>query len=136
MQSPSRGFRVRQIMISCLVLLAVVTLGVPIGTGGVGFGQMRQRGNPQNVPLVPGETRTHEDQSPFRAAMIRRQKKALMKQNFEKMKRDSDKLVELSKSLQEYISKSNPDELSIRVIKTARKAEKLAKRIQKEAKGY
>ena len=68
--------------------------------------------------------------------MIKKQKKELLKQNFEKMKSDAGELVELSKSLQADLDKSNENVLSLRVVDRAEKIEKLARRIKEMARGY
>ncbi len=68
--------------------------------------------------------------------LSKKQKKDLLKDNFEKMKRDADELAELAKSLQEDLDKSNENVLSLRVVDRAEKIEKLAKRIKGMARGY
>ena len=68
--------------------------------------------------------------------LSKKQKKDLLKDNFEKMKRDADQLAELAKSLQEDLDKSNENVLSLRVVDRAEKIEKLAKRIKGMARGY
>jgi len=68
--------------------------------------------------------------------MARRQKKDLLKSNFAKMKSDADELLELSKSLQADLDKSNENVLSLRVVDRAEKIEKLAKKIKELARGY
>jgi hypothetical protein len=69
-------------------------------------------------------------------ALTRKQKKELLKQNFEKMKRDADELATLAKALQEELAKSNENVLSFQVVTRAEKIEKLAKRIKSTARGY
>lgn len=66
----------------------------------------------------------------------RKQKRDLLKLNFEKMKRDADELADLAKSLQEDLSKSNENVLSLRIVEKAEKIEKLAKKIKNVARGY
>jgi len=63
-----------------------------------------------------------------------KQKKELLKANFEKMKKDADDLATLAKSLQEDIAGSNENVLSLKVVDKAEKIEKLAKRIKDVAK--
>ena len=84
-----------------------------------------QQGRSQQVP-PPGEA----------PPLTKKQKKDLLKGNFEKMKRDADELAELAKSLQEDLDQSNENVLSLRVIDKAEKIEKLAKRIKGTARGY
>lgn len=68
--------------------------------------------------------------------LTRKQRKDLLKHNFEKMKRDADELVDLAKALQDELSKSNENVLSLQVVNQAEKIEKLAKRIKNAARGY
>jgi len=72
----------------------------------------------------------------FPPEMVKKQKKELLKQNFEKMKSDADELVELSKSLQTDLDKSNENVLSLKVVDRAEKIEKLARKIKELARGY
>ena len=72
------------------------------------------------------------DQAP---PLTGKQKQDLLKSNFEKVKRDADDLVVLAKSLQEDLSKSNENVLSLKVVEKAEKIEKLARRIKTTAKG-
>lgn len=68
--------------------------------------------------------------------LSRKQKKDLLKYNFEKMKRDADDLAALAKSLQKDLEKSSENVLSLQVVEKAEKIEKLAKRIKGAARGY
>ncbi len=90
----------------------------------------------------PGQLRRASQQNPGPTEpapptpLSKKQKKDLLKDNFEKMKRDADELAELAKSLQEDLDKSNENVLSLRVVDRAEKIEKLAKRIKGMARGY
>ena len=64
-----------------------------------------------------------------------KQKQAILKSNFEKMKRDVEDLNVLAKSLQVEIDKSNENVLSLKVVEKAEKIEKLARKIKEVAKG-
>ena len=81
------------------------------------------------MPLPP-----HEEEPG--AQITRKQKRDLLKQNFEKMKRDAEELATLAKALQEELAKSNENVLSFQVVTKAEKIEKLAKRIKSTARGY
>ena len=70
------------------------------------------------------------------AQITRKQKRDLLKQNFEKMKRDAEELATLAKALQEELDKSNENLLSLQVVTKAEKIEKLAKRIKSTARGF
>ena len=58
-----------------------------------------------------------------------REKKA-SEERFQKVKDDTEKLVELSNELKEYVSKANEHTLSLDVIKKAEEIERLAKSVK------
>ena len=65
-----------------------------------------------------------------------KRKKALLDYNYKKLKEHAQDLAELAKSLQTEIEKSNENVLSLEIVKKAEQAEKLAKKIKNEAKGF
>jgi hypothetical protein len=75
-----------------------------------------------------------EENEPTRA-LSAKQKQGLLKNNFERMKRDADELATLAKSLQDDLNKSNEHVLSLQIVEKADKIEKLARRIKSVAKG-
>jgi hypothetical protein len=81
-----------------------------------------QVSNPGPAPLPPDLTR--------------KMKKDVLKLNFETMKSNADEIVELSKSLQAEVDKSNENLLSLKIVDRAEKIEKLAKKIKELARGY
>jgi hypothetical protein len=86
---------------------------------------------------VPAASQEPAPQNPdLPPDMVKKQKRELLKQNFEKMKSNADELVELSKSLQADLDKSNENVLSLKVVDRAEKIEKLAKKIKEIARGY
>ncbi|HTG59760.1 MAG TPA: hypothetical protein VMG63_10180 [Terriglobia bacterium] len=95
-----------------------------------------------DLPGSPQEPSRHpqppQGPGPSEAAppLSQKQKKDLLKDNFEKMKRDADELADLAKSLQEDLNKSNQNVFSLGVVDKADKIEKLAKRIKGTARGY
>ena len=68
-------------------------------------------------------------------AVTPKQRRAILKSNFEKIKKDTEELAALAKSLQDEIGKSNENVLSLKVVDDADKIEKLARRIKNTAKG-
>jgi hypothetical protein len=52
------------------------------------------------------------------------------------LKRDTDKLLQLSTELKEYVEKTNENVLSVNVIKKAEEIEKLAHSVKEKMKGY
>jgi len=65
-----------------------------------------------------------------------KQKKDVLKFNFEKMKRDAGELTDLAKALQDELDKSNENILSLDIVDKADKIEKLARRIKGTARGF
>jgi hypothetical protein len=65
-----------------------------------------------------------------------KQKRELLKANFEKMKRDAGELADLAKALQQELNKSNENILSLDIVEKADKIEKLARRIKGTARGF
>lgn len=65
-----------------------------------------------------------------------KRKKAILDDNFKKLKAHAQDLADLAKSLQAEIEKSNENVLSLEIIKKADEAEKLARKIKSEAKGF
>jgi hypothetical protein len=70
------------------------------------------------------------------APLSGKQKRDLLKANFEKMKRDAGELADLAKALQEELNKSNENILSVDIVEKAEKIEKLARKIKGTARGY
>ena len=60
--------------------------------------------------------------------------KAMNKARAERIKRDTDKLLQLATELKRYVDKTNENVLSVDVIKKAEEVEKLAKNIREKMK--
>ncbi|MGB7593127.1 MAG: hypothetical protein WCD04_09885 [Terriglobia bacterium] len=86
--------------------------------------------DPQRSPSA--QSNEESSQSPLSG----KQKRDLLKANFEKMKRDAGELADLSKALQEELNKSNENILSLDIVDKADKIEKLAKKIKGTARGF
>jgi hypothetical protein len=84
------------------------------------------------TPQAPIDQTVAEPLSP----LSRKQKRDLLKSNFEKLKRDTDELSDLAKALQQELNKSNENILSLDVVDKADKIEKLAKRIKTSVHSY
>ena len=80
--------------------------------------------------------RAQSNQESSQASLSGKQKRDLLKANFEKMKRDAGELADLAKALQEELNKSNENILSLDIVDKAEKIEKLAKRIKGTARGF
>lgn len=82
----------------------------------------------QELPIVQETEQSRQ--------LVRKQRKELLRQNFEKTKRDAEELASLAKALQDDLAKSNENVLSLTVVDKAEKIEKLAKRIKNTARGF
>ena len=82
---------------------------------------------------VPGDQPIGE---PPQIPLTGKQKRDLLKSNFEKMKHDAKELADLSKALQDELDKSNENVLSLDVVDKADKIEKLARKIKGTARGF
>jgi hypothetical protein len=102
-----------------------------LGTGGQGPADSRQQQQQQQQPQpIP---------SPDAGAspnLTPKQKQDLLRVNFERMKKDTDVLLDLAKSLQKDLDGSNQNVLSLKVVDKADRIEKLAKKIKNTARGY
>ncbi len=87
-------------------------------------------GTQEEKPNEPSITPT----GPSTSRLGRKQRQALLKSEFEKLKRDADELADLAKSLQDEVDKSTENVFSLTVIEKADRIEKLARRIKGDAK--
>jgi len=81
-------------------------------------------------------TNAQSDQESSQSPLSGKQKRDLLKANFEKMKRDAGELADLAKALQEELNKSNENVLSLNIVDKADKIEKLARKIKGTARGF
>ena len=65
-----------------------------------------------------------------------KQRREMLKANFDKMKRDAKELADLAKNLQDQLDKSNENVLSLGIVDKADKIEKLARKIKSTARGF
>ncbi|HEV2177092.1 MAG TPA: hypothetical protein VGW33_07800 [Terriglobia bacterium] len=119
-----------------LILAAVATVwsapkAAAAGSSESGAQGERPRLGQSLPPLIPPSP-----SMPGPTPLTAKQKQALLKNNFEKMKREADELAALAKSLQEDLDKSNEHVLSLRVVDKAEQIEKLAKKLKSTATAY
>lgn len=76
------------------------------------------------------------NQSPDEAQREREQARARNKERQEKLKADTEKLLQLATELKQYVDKTNENILSIEVIKKTDEIEKLAKSVREKMKTY
>ena len=79
------------------------------------------------LPRPPGEDPVEDE---TRRKFERDQQKKANEERFQKVKEDTEKLVQLSNELKEYVGKANEHTLSLDVIKKAEEIERLAKSVK------
>ncbi|HXH51051.1 MAG TPA: hypothetical protein VNM47_17060 [Terriglobia bacterium] len=122
------------------LIIAVMLTFLALGGGfpeaaGQSIGQVPGN-NPQSPRQSTRGNRFPAETPDVFAKTSQKRKKALMDDNFKKLKEHAQDLAELAKSLQAEIEKSNENVLSLEIVKKADEAEKLARKIKNEAKGF
>jgi hypothetical protein len=136
--SPKPRFRSK---IALIITATLIFLGVLCGSPCLDAQSLSQNGGVVPTPggqQFPGRGRLPTE-SPTPETFPRssqKRKKALLDYNYKKLKEHAQDLAELAKSLQTEIEKSNENVLSLEIVKKAEQAEKLAKKIKNEAKGF
>ena len=113
-----------------LVVLLLLTLVTPLS---LAQSSTDPQSFPAKRPPIPGQETPAEDEN-----TIRQEKEMAKKMNEERqamLKRDTDKLVQLSTELKQYVDKTNSAILSLDVIKKADEIEKLAHSVKLKMKG-
>ena len=87
-----------------------------------------------NRRIDPQLGRRHPELSPQEQQLERDRARAMNKERQEKLKQDTDKLLQLATELKQYVDKSNENILSIDVVKKTDEIEKLAKSIRDKMK--
>ena len=120
----TESFEVTVIVMRWLVLLLLVGLTrVPVLQA-----EAQEPSQTQiQLPRTPAED-TVEDEA--RRKFERDQQKKANEERFQKVKDDTEKLVQLSNELKEYVGKANEHTLSLDVIKKAEEIERLAKSVK------
>ena len=129
------------ILLWLLVTLAGQMLGVPLiisATAAPSHPEATTQVDNPNAPQRSPRAQSNQESPlpPGQSPLSEKQKRALLKSNFEKMKRDAGELADLAKALQEELNKSNENVLSLDIVDKADKIEKLAKRIKGTARGF
>jgi len=81
-------------------------------------------GQSTTPPVSPEQERAEHDRA-----------KAMNKERFESLKRDTDKLLELATELKQNVDRANENTLSLDVIRKADEIDKLAKQVREKMKG-
>ena len=82
----------------------------------------------------PQFDRRRNQRSPDEVQVERDQARARNKERQQKLKQDTDKLLQLATELKEYVDKTNENILSVDVIKKTDEIEKLAKSVREKMK--
>ena len=138
--SPRLHFRSGKSKGTIIITMTFTLLGLLCGPRCANGQPLAQNGGavPNPAEQLPGRNRfPTESPSPEHFPRTsQKQKQALLDYNFKKLKQHAQDLAELAKSLQTEIEKSNENVLSLEIVKKAEQAEKLAKKIKNEAKGF
>jgi hypothetical protein len=128
---------------SILLWLSVSLAGLMLGTLSIvaqnpttpssQVGVTRREAASEIVAQQQAEVGTNNQSS--QGSLPARQRRLLLKDNLEKMKRDAGELADLTKALQEEINKANENVLALDIVAKADKIQKLAKKIKGNARG-
>jgi len=116
-----------------LMLGALCTVAQTGGASSPSGGVTRREAADAIVAQEQSEIGTNAGSS--QGSISARQKRLLLKDNLEKMKRDAGELADLTKALQDELNKSNENTLPLGVVAKADKIQKLAKKIKANARG-
>jgi hypothetical protein len=115
------------------LMLGTLCLVAQTGTTSPQGGVTRREAAGAIVAQEQSEVPTDEGSS--KGSLPARQKRLLLKENLERMKRDAGELADLTKALQEELNKSNENVLALDIVAKADKIQKLAKKIKGNARG-
>src|SRR3954468_891178 len=87
-----------------------------------------------NVQSDPQFGRRRNNSSPLEEQAERDRVRGLNKERQQKLKQDTDKLLQLATELKEYVDKTNENIMSVDVIKKTDEIEKLAKSVRDKMK--
>jgi predicted nucleic acid-binding Zn-ribbon protein len=86
-------------------------------------------------PIPPARPQPPSPEDEARAKMEKDMAKKANEERHAALKRDTDKLLQLSTQLKQYVDKSNSNTLSLDVIRKAEEIEKLAHSVREKMKG-
>lgn len=95
-------------------------------------GCVEAAGQQSGIPQIGGR----RNQSAEEAQVEREQARARNKERQEKLKADTDKLLQLATELKQYVDKTNENILSVEVVKKTEEIEKLAKSVREKMKSH
>ena len=117
----------------------VGVIWIIITSGGLSDGQSVQQPMPdpvqQSRPGFPGNAHNPMDTSPLEGPRAEQQERARSVDRQKRLVADTDKLLALATDLKQQVDKTNPNILSVDVIKKAEEIEKLAHSVKERMKG-
>jgi hypothetical protein len=127
--------KARKALILTVLFIFLGLVGAPPDASGQSLNQF-QGSFPNSQQRLPNQNRFPPEPPTRFPKSSHKRKKAMLDYNFKKLKQHAQDLAELAKSLQIEIEKSNENVLSLDIVKKAKEAEELAKKIKREAKGF
>jgi len=125
------------VLLSLLVTLAGPWLDAPRGVSATALASpLQARTSPAGSTSSEAVQGLQPNLESPQIPLSDKQKRELLKANFDKMKRDAKELADLAKNLQDQLDKSNENVLSLGVVEKADKIEKLARKIKSTARGF
>jgi hypothetical protein len=112
--------------LSLLLVLGYVAT-VPLHDKSVSAGSIQGRGGPFS---------RRENPSKAEIDMENARKKAIKKEQYDSLKKDTDQLLALATELKQDVDKTTENTLSLDVIKKTEEVEKLAKKVREKMRGY
>jgi hypothetical protein len=120
----------------CMGIVGVILMTG--ASGGLSRGQIVQQPmdpSQQPRPGFPGNAHNPMDTSPLEGPRAEQQEKARSTDRQKRLVADTDKLLALATDLKQQVDKTNPNILSVDVIKKAEEIEKLAHSVKERMKG-
>jgi len=130
------SFRRTAILLWLLVIFAGPLLDNPPLVSAPAVSPLSMATSAANGGQADPQLRSAQSNEESPSPLSQKQKKDLLKSNFEQMKRDASELADLATALKEELNKSNENVLSLDIVDKADKIEKLARRIKGTARGF
>ncbi|MGH9451818.1 MAG: hypothetical protein ACRD11_14980 [Terriglobia bacterium] len=123
------------VVVALTVLAALVLAAAKQGSAPAPYGAQSPV-PPHQFPQSLSSSPSLPVAPPLNNPLTLKQKSAIVNANFRSTKHDVEKLSKLVQTLDDELKKSNPDVLSLSIVKQTDKIAKLARKIKNEAKSY
>jgi thioesterase domain-containing protein len=125
------------VLLSLLVTLAGPWLDAPRGVSATALASpLQARTSPAGSTSSEAVQGLQPNLESPQIPLSDKQRREMLKANFDRMKRDAKELADLAKNLQDQLDKSNENVLSLGIVDKADKIEKLARKIKSTARGF